>query len=343
MSIALDVGTSRLRSVRRDGSERIGRSAAAAFALLRDDPATRELLIRAGVAFATGEGDLVLIGDAAEAHATAFQTTPLRLLPDGVLPGDDPPARQVLATLVDGLLPEAPQYSLNQAAAPCGLVLPAGALADEHVREFLIRLVRLRGYHPLPVSAGHALAIATLADDGFTGLALAFGAGGCVLSLVQHGCELAVAAESRGTDWIDAHLAATGKRYAFDARGQRYLDTESVREEREDAHAALTRPLGSFDEHIAALYTDLLATVAAQMTDTLAACRPGLFRMPLPIVCGGGGTRPAGFTNLVQHALTEAGLPLPLGPIRLAPADDYLTAHGALIFSELETAVRAAA
>ncbi len=61
MSIALDIGTSRLRSIRREGVELIGRSMPAAFSLVDDDPTSRALLAKAELPFAAGEGQLALV------------------------------------------------------------------------------------------------------------------------------------------------------------------------------------------------------------------------------------------------------------------------------------------
>src|SRR5687768_7787811 len=92
MTVALDVGTSRMRSLRRERGELVGRSVPAAFALVPDEPSSRTLLARSGLAFAAGDGELALVGDAAVLNAAVFGAMPLRLLPGGLLPADDPPA-----------------------------------------------------------------------------------------------------------------------------------------------------------------------------------------------------------------------------------------------------------
>lgn len=338
MSIALDIGASRLRSLRREGPNLIGRGVPAAFALLPDEPSARDLLTRAGVTFAEGDGELALVGDGAAAHAAALYTTPLRLLPGGLVPDGDPPARQLLGTLVESLLPEAPEPG-----EPCGLVMPAAATTDESSREFLSRLVRLRGYEPTSVSASHAVALATLSAEGFTGVAVSFGAGGRSLSLVHGGRELAVVSEPRGTDWIDARLAAADRRYAHDSGGDRYLDTDAIRRQREAISDPLTRPMSDFAIRVADLYRELLLSTAREFSRVITDGGFGPFATPLPVVCAGGGTRPPGFAGLMNASLAAADLPLAIGLVRLAPADDYLVARGALIHAELDATCSAAA
>ena len=338
MSISLDIGTSRLRSLRRDGGALVGRGVPADFALVADDPIARELLGRSKVAFASGEGEIALVGDAALSHAATFRAVPLRLMPGGLVPTDDPPARQILGTLIESLLPES-----IESTEPCGLILSAASLANTASREFLSRLVWLRGYRPILISSSHAVALATLSQEGFTGLALSMGAGSCMLSLVHRGRELACVGEPCGTDWIDSRLAAGDRRYIHDAAGERYLDTEAARRHREAMSDPLTRPVDDFAARVAECYRDLLLGMAKELGSRMREERLGPFSSPLAVVCAGGGTRAGGFASLFSAALAAADLPMAVDPVRVAPLDDYLVARGGLIHADLEATCAAAA
>ena len=338
MSIALDIGTSRLRSLRREGEELVGRSVPAMFALVADEPSARSLLDRSQIPFAAGDGELALIGDAALMHAAAFRAIAMRLMPGGLVPTDDPPARQLIATLIDSLLPDS--LATGQT---CGLILPAAMMADDASAAFLVRLIQLRGYDPICLSAGQATALATLSSEGFTGLALSFGAGGCSLSLVRHGSELAEAALPGGTDMIDARLAAAARCYTHDSDGTRCLDVESIRRQRESLSDPLTRPTTDFAAQVAEQYREVLLRVVKDLARQIEDRRLGAFTTPVPVVCAGGGARPAGFGGLMTAALAAIEMPLPIGPVRLAPASDYLVARGGLIHAELESTCSAAA
>ena len=344
MGISLDVGTSRLRSLRRAGCELVGRAVPAAFALLDDEPATRSLLERAGLGYATGDGEIALIGETATQQAPVFQSAVLRLLPNGKIPTDDPPARQVLAALIESLLPSDP--------APgevCGLVLPVAAMVDPPSRDFLSHLISLQGFDPLVISAGHAIALANLSNDGYTGLSLSFGAGGMALSLVHRGRELCCVTDSRGCDSIDEEVAATLKQYAFDRHGMRRLDIEAARRLRERLSDSLTRPQSEPAKLVAELTTEILSNVVQTFAKRLAQRNLGPFPQPLPVIIAGGPTHAAGFLWLLQQELHSAGLTSLCGPIRFAsgtegaPGTEYLVARGALIHAELETAHRSAA
>jgi hypothetical protein len=332
MSIALDIGTSRLRSLRREGVELIGRSVPAAFSIVDDDAMSRRLLAKADLSFATGDGELALIGDAALEHAAAFHAARLPLLPGGMVSTDDPPARQLIGTIIESLLPEA-----NVAAAPCGLVMPVASLADEGSTEFIVRLIKMRGYVPLVLTATHALALATLSSEGFTGVSLTIGAGGTSMSLVHRGRELAAAQDHRGTDWIDARLASALRRYTHGSDGGRFLDTESVRRQRESLSEPLTRPTSEIALKIAESYRELLEAITRDLAVCLRRENLGRFERPLSIVCAGGGTRATGFLSLLTSALASVELPCAIGETRLTPPDDFIIARGALIHAELES------
>lgn len=338
MSIALDIGTSRLRSVRREDDELVGRNVPATFALVADDPSARELLSRAEIGFAVGEGELALVGETALRHAATFRSTPLRLLPGGLVPADDPPARQILGMLIESLLPEA-----DTPGGLCGLILSDAAITDKTSREFISRLVWMRGYEPVLLSATHAIALATLSADGFTGVALSLGAGGCSIGLIHRGRELAFGNDSRGTDWIDSRLATAEKCFTYNVAGERDLDTESIRRRREALGDSLTRPAGPFAVQVADRYRELLESTLTSFADQLAHERLGPFAIPLTVVCAGGGSRAAGFADLVSSMLKSIELPFDVDAVRVQPSDDYLVARGGLIHAELEVTCAAVA
>ena len=338
MSIALDIGASRLRFLRRAGNELVGRSLPAAFALVADEPAARDLLSRAELTFAAGDGELALIGDAALQHAKAFGATPDRLLRDGQVPRDDPPARELLRTLIESLLPDPPRHGER-----CGLVISPGGMDDHETRSFLTRLAQARGYDPLVLSSSLALVLATFTCENFSGIGITFGAGGCSISLVHRGRELLHVSESRGTDWIDLELAARGDVHTYDAAGARYLDAETVRNRREEITAPLTQPQDDFAGEVQALYHEIFHAALTRFGEELIARRLGPYALEAPVICGGGGVRVSGFGKALREIIEYANLPVPLGPLRIAPPDDFLIPRGALIHAEIESTINIAA
>ena len=336
----LDLGAHRFRSLRRSGKRLVGRSCRAAYGALPDSPARRRLLEQVGLNFATtragstdDEGDaaeLLLFGDAAEEYAKLFGTPPLALLPDGKVPTDDPPARQIVAALIDALLPD----PLTE-AEPVKVIFP-GKDAD---REFLTRVIRLRGYEPSAVDPAEAFAAAAMPATGFRGLALICGADRWELAAVLGGKVVARCVAEGGTMALDRRRAEDRFEVVYERDGEKYLDVDACRRAREEFSGCLLSPEGKEETAIAELHADALAELFAEAAGRFAR-EPALrhIHKPLPIYCGGGAARIAGFTELVERELTAAEFPIPLGSVATAPTDEYLTARGALILAELDAA-----
>ena len=114
MSVSLDIGTRALRSLRQQGARLIGRQNMARYVVLPDRPQQRRLLESSSYRYATCEGSLLVIGRAAGELAETLQIPEIPLLRDGELPMDDPLARQVMASLIESLLP-VPAVALGEA------------------------------------------------------------------------------------------------------------------------------------------------------------------------------------------------------------------------------------
>ena len=333
---ALDLGTHRFRSLRRSGGRTVGRSCRAAYGTLPDSPARRRLLEQVGLNYATTDGgdgespELLLFGDAADEYAKLFGTPPLPLLPDGAVPTDDPPARQIVGTLIDALLPDPLGPS-----EPVRVVFPGGG-AD---REFLTRVIRLRGYEPTPVDAAEAFAAAAMGSTGFRGLALICGADRWELAAMLGGKVIARCVAEGGAAALDRRRAEDRSEVAYQRDGGRYLDTDACRRTREEFAGTLLEPATDEEAAVADLHAAALGELFAE-----AAKRFSLERSlrhvnkPLPVFCGGGAARIAGFCDLAERELAAAKFPLPMGDVSAVKADEYLTCRGALILAELDNA-----
>ncbi|MEM1063369.1 MAG: hypothetical protein AAGJ97_13670, partial [Planctomycetota bacterium] len=211
MSLGLELGTDAVRSLRLRGDRLIARNAPSRYCLLADAPQVRELLDKSGLAYAVCDGQIALLGDAAVEADGLFGRPSLPLLPDGKVPAEDPPARQIIAALVESLLP-AP----GAPGVICGLVLP-GAADEDGGPDFLTHLIRLRGYTPAVVSAARAAALATLEGQRFTGLTLVIGSASVEMSFVRAGRVVGATRIDQGTDALDGDVAEREELYVYDA------------------------------------------------------------------------------------------------------------------------------
>lgn len=156
----------------REEGRLFGRTNLAEYIALPDTPGHRRLLERAASSFGRCEDSLLVIGEASVELAETLQLPTIPLMPKGRLPVDDPLARQVLASLVDAVMPAA-----RSKGQPCWMTIP-GAIFEESEspeRIFFSQLVRLKGFEPLVVSSGRSVILAELGANGFTGLGFDFG------------------------------------------------------------------------------------------------------------------------------------------------------------------------
>lgn len=144
--------------------------------------------------------ELILIGDAALAWADHAPVSIQALLPDGKLPADDGLARELLAFLIDAVLPPA-----TFPHEICAMTIPGELFPDEPgvERAYFSQLVKLRGYEPVVIGQGMAAVLAELGDAGFSGIGISLGASQCEFALVHNGAEHARCSIPWGTADIE--------------------------------------------------------------------------------------------------------------------------------------------
>ena len=332
MTIALDVGTHRLKVLRCEGDRLVARACRTIYASLPDSAARRQMLERIGINTSRCGNDLVVLGDSAANLAKVLQVPCLPLLSSGRVPDDDPAARQMLGAMIDQLLGEA-----RETGEYCCLVVPQASREEKGNAEFFSRLARLQGYRPLTVSAGMAVVLAETVHTGFTGIGVSLGSTGCEISLAHRGVELSRASVSRGTRWIDERLANCHGLALWDPRGQKHLDVEQAARTREMAGHPLSNPTDEFEEEIAKCYRELMGEVARALAEMLGNCETAAtLPQPLAVVVSGGPARATGMGPLLERTLRAADLPVRLGEVRVAADSDFTIARGCLINAELE-------
>jgi hypothetical protein len=302
-----------------------------------DNDARRRWLERSKLPHLVAEEFLVLPGDAAIEAEGLFGAIPRDLLPNGELPKSDPVTRQVIALLVDGMLPWSshPQEVCCFSHPGCEKrVLHDEPTFDQRM-QFFSRIIRLRGYHPLPLNPATALVLAELESAAYTGVGLALGASGCDVAVVHRGNQIACGRLSRGGRWIDEQLALKEHARARISSGLDLVDIEAGRMHKEAA--SLLLPGEGVGRQVVDLYENLVAELVEVLCETLASqAQIALLPQPLPLVCGGGPSRIPGFTELLESELKRLPFPVSLAGPRLAGDPEYSVARGCLIHATLE-------
>ena len=334
MKISLDLGSHSFRSLRSAGDHLVARRMRSTYCTLSDSETHRRLLERTGTEFLTCDQHLVLIGEPAIEISRLLQIPCLELLPRGQLAAHDPISRQIINLLIDALLPQA------EAGGVCCFT-HGGAMRRSLVAaqlDFFSRLIRLRGYTPLPLPAGQALILAELVEDRFTGIGVVVGAAACEVTVTQLGQELHSWTIPRGGRWIDEHMARERGDLLHDAAGQRLLDLDKAALDREALAPAVLAPVSRDEKLLARLCRELTWEIADDLCQKLREDpRLGSLPRPLSLVCGGGIAQVPGFGDLLQDALHLRDAANPVGRIVTADSSPYTIARGLLVHAELET------
>ncbi|MDA1014393.1 MAG: hypothetical protein O3A00_08070, partial [Planctomycetota bacterium] len=203
--------------------------------------------------------------------------------------------------------------------------------------EFLANLVRLRGYQPLVLNAGMAAVLANNADRSFSGVGIDFGASTCDASVAFLSEEIAHCNVRKGGNWIDETLAREFDEFAWDSRGNKYLDTDSVATWKESLSESVWNKRTPREKRLAELYEQLLTEFAEEFTELIRRTpRAQELQQPITLVACGGTARIVGFEDLLKGVLRAAGFPLQIGDVRVVTDSEYTVARGLMINGELE-------
>lgn len=353
MTAALELGSSSIRSLRREDDVLKSRTSRCVYAVLPDSPAHQRLLEQCGLQFTTCDDGILLLGDGAYEHAKLFKSPVLPLMVGGRIPRGNPLVRQLISSLVEVILPIA--SSRNEI---CALTLPGGAALDSSSEaradlEFYIRLVKLQGYEPKLVPASQSLILAELVESSFTGIGIVFGASGCEAILAHRGNPICHAASDHGGEWIDRQLArklnapsvvpVSESSAAPSDQTFAHESLLSITRRREQLTSAATISGDSFTTHVESLLQETIFELCDAFSGELIRSRRAKeLPSPLPIVCGGGLIQTPGFGSILASVLQEVNLPIETLRPRLTTRGDQSIARGLLISAELEATSRPA-
>ncbi|MCA9054979.1 MAG: hypothetical protein KDA75_14155 [Planctomycetaceae bacterium] len=332
MSMALDLGSSRFRTLRREGRRLVGRQTRTAYLAVADSPAHVRLLNQAHVTSVRADDAHLVLGTDAEHLAVALGQPLLPLLPEGRLPEADPLARQLTAELLHGLIGARGDQSPRTAS----LILPGDATPGSPLHDFVVHLLNLQGLAPKIITSNEAICLAELGSEQFTGIVLRMGASDAGLALVEHGNAQTIVDVPCGGDWIDRRLAEELEQTLYDHRGECFLDLIGVRSWKHIPERSLSAPSTDADEVLVQAYREILAALLGRFRSAVVRDGTnGARRRPLSLVCQGGPTIVPGFAELLMHLWRQADIDLPVAGLRVCRDPLWTAARGCLIHAEV--------
>lgn len=312
MSVGLDLGTTEFRSIRDSGGDLVARRCRAYYLVVKDTPGHRRLLEHTQAQYGTCGDDLLVFGDDALECAAMLDVPAVPLLRDGRIPSADPVARQILALMVEAVLPTA-----QPGDSVCCLALPGGYGLDGDTQSldvrFLQQLVSLRGYKPQLISSGLAMVLAELSSASFSGFGISLGMTNCEIGLVHCGRELA-----RCT--IPSPFGELANGGAGELKSGLTMTTVDT-----------TQP--GWERNCLRMLTSIFSEAREAL---IAEGSIRLMPQPTGIACSGWIASTEGFTDLFQTAWSQAGWPLKTSPVRIPRNPRFAVAYGALIKAILD-------
>lgn len=339
MITAIDFGCYAIRSAFREdiaGAPVKMFSEKSEYIVLPNIPHYQQLLDSQEVSRAECEDTLAVYGNQAARSRWLSRLPSASIFSGGIVPSDDPPARQMLDLICAAILPK-PDAGLNL----CVFSVPGSERRAES-RKFLTRLIRMRGYEPLAVPAGEVVVLAEGSDSSFTGISVVIGAETSEVSVSRLGVTLASTIIPVGGNWVDIELARQFQIQVFDEDGGAWLDLEAVREWKHNPDRNLHDSVGEREKVLSRLYSAILDRIA-QATHRLL-CQPNvqpiIARERLNVICCGGATRISGFPSALTERFVDQDLVDRVQSVRTVDHPELTIVRGLLISGELEARCR---
>jgi hypothetical protein len=317
----LDVGTSRIVSIRQDGPDgAVSADQLNAFVSVSETKFLADMLVKNRMAYTRIRDEIAVLGYDAQHFANIFNSEVRRPMKKGLITPEEIYAIPVMKEIINLVLPRP-----EEVAQPLCFSVPApeaGFEADLVFHEGMLKkhLVGL-GYKAKSITEGLAVVLSELANDNFTGIGISMGAGMCNVCFSFLSVPVIVFGISRGGDDIDTSVARmmheTGNR---------------VRIIKEESLDFTKTPKSNLENALIIYYEDLIMTLLNNLVGVLSRAEnlPRL-NQAIPIVLAGGTCLPNGFKVKFEQLLKEAKMPIAISSVRLARDPLRTTAMGALV------------
>lgn len=339
MITAIDFGCYAIRSAYRENT--VGApinvfSEKAEYVVLPNIERYRQLLDSHQVPRAECEDMLAVYGNEAARARWLSRIPSANIFNGGTVPSDDPPARQMLDLICAAILP-APTAGPNL----CAFTVPGNERRDLS-QQFLSRLIRMRGYEPLPVSAADVTILAEGCESSFSGISVVCGAETSEICVSRLGVTLASKVIPVGADWVDIETARQFQIQIFDETGQGWLDLEAVREWKHSPERNLRNPVGEREKALARLCSAVLDRIAMTARELLDRpdVKAAIGEQRLNVICSGGATQVAGFASALTERFVDHDVAGQVQSVRTVDRPDLTVVRGLLIAGELEARSR---
>ncbi len=317
----LDVGTANLISAVQDKEGNLYIKAQRnAFIDIDQDDFTRNMLTKLGVQYVIINNRMVVVGDPAFELANIFNRETRRPMQHGMISPKESDALPIMKILIEKLL-----GSPGKPGEVVFFSVPADPIdfsmnVTYHKGLFTDLLSKL-GYTPKPLVEGHAVVLAELADDDFTGIGISGGGGMFNVCVAYKSINALSFATSRGGDWIDQNVAQV--------LGIKASKACAIKEKK---GTSIIKPTSRETQAIEIYFRELVKYTLTNIKQRFESSQ-GMpqFPEPVDIVFAGGTPMIEGFIEVVKQELEKIKFPIPIKNVRMAEDSLNAIAKGCLV------------
>ena len=323
----LDIGTAFLVCAEKVGNDVVFRSERNAFFEVEKNDFTKNMLDSSKVKYIIREDKLYVVGDEALEFANIFNKDTRRPLSNGVISPKEKEALPMVELLIKTLLEQPSSEGEVVYYSVPGEPLDADFNVIYHERilnEFLKKI----GYTPKPINEGYAIVLSELANNGFTGIGLSFGAGMVNVCLSYKAVPVFKFSLAKAGDWIDQQVSM--------AVNETASKVCSIKESSLDLTKATN--LTKIESALSIYYNHLIEYVIENMKDEFSRTeKMPRIEKPIDIVLSGGTSMPKGFAERFKENFIKLKFPLAIGEVKIASNPLKAVATRALVSANAGT------
>jgi len=319
--IGLDIGTSKIMSIRQSASQLKAATETNAFLPLPYSRITENILLQNKVHYYQNNGHFFVYGNNAEKFAGLFNAETRRPMSGGLINPEEPAALTLIKVIIQGLLKKPKSKSDLVCYSVPGA--PADSPSDLIYHEKLLAgYLSELGYRSKSVNEGQSIIFSELEKENFTGIGISAGGGMCNACLAYLSVPVVSFSTTKAGDFIDKSVGSV--------TGESATRVKLVKEQSLDLSVA---PKDKVEEALHIYYDEVVNELIATLNKAVSQASSEAHQLdqPVPVVLAGGTAQPAGFRERFAKALEDSNCPVPISEVRLSPNPTQATARGAFI------------
>ena len=317
----IDIGTCFIKFAEKKGDSIIFRSQRDAFFEVEHTDFTRNMLDNSRVKYIIKEDKLYVVGDEALEFANIFHKDTRRPLQKGIISPSEKEALPMVELLIKSILGK-PRYEgeIVYYSVP-GAPVDADFNVIYH-EKILHPFIGKLGYTPKVINEAHAIVLAELAEEEFSGIGLSFGGGMVNMCLSYLSVPIVAFSVTKAGDWIDQQVAM-----AVDETASRIC---AIKES--SLNLSKETGLSRIESALSIYYSHLIEYVIEHIKREFERSKnmPRIDK-PISIILSGGTSLPTGFSDRFRAILERAKFPLAIKSVRMASQPLRTVAKGALV------------